>query len=90
MSRAGTPLRLVDVVETGAGAPSRWAARTTDDRPVDVRYRNGELTVRIGEVGGSIESAKSAPDWFDDAFGKPFDSCATWEEVAQWANLQAT
>ena len=80
-------LQLVDVLETGRGAPSRWSARTIDGRPVDVRLRHGDLTVRIGECGDS--DARGGAIHFDEQIFKRLDSAAEWEEVAAAADLHA-
>lgn len=81
-------LQLVDVVETCPGAPSRWSAKTLDDRPVDIRYRGGGLTVRVGALGASPEEVRTVEPVVDLMITAAADSCASWDEVAEWANLK--
>jgi hypothetical protein len=80
-------LDLYDVELTCIAAPSRWSARTADGQPVDIRFRHGILTVRIGERGQTAEETKLAPEWFDEMVMRHPESIADWEEVASWANL---
>ncbi len=54
---------------------------------MDIRFRHGILTVRIGEQGRTSEEAKQAPEWFDEMMTRHPESVADWEEVAAWANL---
>lgn len=83
-----TTLELTDVVETCSGAPVRWSARTLEGCPVDIRYRGGCLTVRVGPLDGSIDEAKLAEPCIDLMITPQCDSWASWEEVAGWANLR--
>ena len=39
------------LVRTCTACPSQWEGKTVDNRPVYIRYRWDNLTVRIGEVG---------------------------------------
>jgi len=40
-------LRVVRLSQTSPACPVQWEGRTSDDRPVYVRYRFGYLSVRL-------------------------------------------
>ena len=83
-------LVLTDLEQTGVGAPSRWSARTLDDRPVDIRYRWGSLTVRVGDVGQADMDASSGEIVFDgDIPGDRLGSVCDWSDVVAQTGIIA-
>ena len=57
-------ISVVSVQCTSGGWPSQWEGRTSDGRPICVRYRSGYLSVRIGSKGESDGSMG------EEVFGK--------------------
>lgn len=79
-------LHLRQVQRIGLAAPSRWTALTADARPVEIRLRHGELTVRIGPENGTIDQAKQSPAYISIDLPDAA-SWASWSEVAAVAGL---
>jgi hypothetical protein len=48
---------LTELVQTCLYVPAQWEGRTADDRPVYIRGRHRELSVRIGPAHGSPDEA---------------------------------
>ena len=83
-------LVLTDLEQTGVGAPSRWSGRTLDGRPVDIRYRWGSLTVRVGDVGQSDMDARGGEIVFDgDIPGDRLGSVCDWCDVVAQTGIIA-
>ena len=43
----------------------QWEGRTDDRRPIYIRFKDYHLSVRIRDVSGDMDSARSAKPWFD-------------------------
>ena len=72
---------IYSLVQTCVGAPSQWEAVTDRGCPVYIRYRHGELSVRVGPEGGTIMDAVCGTIIFDQEVGEGMGSMLLWEEV---------
>lgn len=59
-TRPALPQLGLDLVKVrgGGSVPSQFWGRTTDNRPVYIRYRGGGLSVQIGAIGAPEDEAK--------------------------------
>lgn len=55
-------MEVTGLVQTCPASPSQWEGYC-DDRPVYIRYRFGNLTVSVGEVGDRIPDADEDPNF---------------------------
>lgn len=76
-------IRLVSLRQTSWGAPSQWEARTDEGRPAYIRYRHGELSVRVRPLGGLIDDAIDTTPIFDEEVGERLGSQLDWEEIVE-------
>ena len=76
-------LRIHSLRQTTMTTPSQWEAISDDGRPVYVRYRHSERTVRVGPIGGSISEAIAATPVIDMSTGEKGSSMLSWEEVEE-------
>ncbi len=67
--------RIVALRQTCVNCQASWEGRTDDERPVYIRYRHDCLSVRLGPVGGDINSAVDAWPWFES---EDFDHADPW------------
>jgi hypothetical protein len=52
-----TKIKIKRIKRTCWGCPAQWEGRTTDNRPIYIRYRWGTLRVDIGKKGQTISEA---------------------------------
>lgn len=81
-------LRIHSLKQTCIAAPSQWEARSVDGRPVYIRYRQGELTVRVGPIGGTIADAIGSAPVIDMDAGERLGSFLDWEEVVDATGIE--
>lgn len=81
-------LQIKTLTQTCRACPSQWEGQLVDGRPVYVRFRHGELSIRIGEAGGGIESAIDAPDWYAWEADNGLDGEISWDEVSRLSGLR--
>lgn len=76
-------IRLLNTISTWG--PTQFEARTSDDRPVYVRYRSGWLTIDIGRPGRpgvtTLQTEFTVVEMEVDSLCGDLESI-TWEEVA--------
>jgi hypothetical protein len=58
-------VRITALRQTGIYCPALWEGVTDESRPVYIRYKDYGLSVRLGCVGGDLDSAVFARPWFD-------------------------
>jgi len=58
------PVEVEEIRQTCTACPSQWEGRTTDERPIYIRYRWGVLSVRLGPPGGDLPSAVDGPELY--------------------------
>ncbi len=81
-------LLLASVRRTTWTAVSQFEGRTVDNRPVYVRLRHGELTVRVGNPGDDNASALDQAPVFDGDYGDHHEFDITWSEVERVTGLR--
>ena len=81
-------LQIATVTQTCGACPSQWEGQLVDGRPIYIRFRHAELSVRIGKAGGGIESAISAPEWFTWEADNGLDGEISLDEVCRLAGLR--
>ena len=57
--------RIVALRQVSSGYLVQWEGRTDDERPIYMRFKDCHLSVRVGDVGGDMDSARFAKPWFD-------------------------
>ena len=72
---------------TTTTTPTQWEGALTDGRPIYIRYRWGELSVRIGKDGETIDQAAEAVPWFEGAVGGANDSGLDLSQVLSATGL---
>jgi hypothetical protein len=80
-------LVLVELKQTCQMAPSQWEGRTSDDRPAYIRYRHGYLSVHIGPVGGDLNGALDADEWYGEQLNGDNDSGIELADVCRAAGI---
>ena len=48
-------MEIKGLIQTCSGFPAQWEFRTFEDRPVYVRYRDGDFSIQIGEPGQPVD-----------------------------------
>lgn len=81
-------IELESVRRTTYFAVSQFEGVTTDNRPVHVRLRHGELTVRMGLSGGTIDDAICSHPIFDEDYGDDHEFDIGWPEIEQATGLR--
>jgi hypothetical protein len=76
-------LILVELKQTCVMSPSQWEGRTKDDRPAYIRYRHGYLSVQIGSIGGDLNSALDAHEWYGAQLNGDDDPGIEFSEVCK-------
>lgn len=76
-------LRVRRVSQTSPACPAQWEGRTDDDRPVYVRYRFGRLSVRVGPIGGDMDSAVTGDEVLSIDHGNDLDGWMEYDELCQ-------
>jgi hypothetical protein len=80
-------MHIVELTQTCSAAPSQWDARLKDGRVVYIRYRHGELTVRIGPEYASVMDVVGMEPWFQDDAGDKNGPIIDIEEVCEVTGL---
>jgi hypothetical protein len=81
-NRIKLPLGVKTCVMTCEWYPSQREGVTTGRRPIYVRYRHGYLSVRIGQVGQTIDDAiRSGREIVGCAVGDNLDGAMAYEEL---------
>lgn len=57
--------RIVTLCQTSDQYLVQWEGHTDDHRPIYMRFKDYHLSVRLGEVGGDMDSARIAKPWLD-------------------------
>lgn len=81
-------ITIKSIVRTCAASPSQWEGFTVDDRPIYIRYRWGELSVRLGPVGGTIRDALDTRPMIDITAGEKLGGIIDLEEACEAAGLE--
>jgi hypothetical protein len=81
-------LQIATVTQTCGACPSQWEGQLVDGRPIYIRFRHAELSVRIGTAGGGIESAINAREWFTWESDNELDGEISLDEVCRLAGLR--
>ena len=77
-------LIIVEKIEKTCDAcPSQWEGRTSDDKPIYVRYRYGALEICLGKkIGGNTEDAILFGDTiFDKQLGHDMDGVINYSQL---------
>lgn len=80
-------LYLKELTQTCESCPSQWEGKSTDDRPVYIRYRYGYLSVRAGPPGGDIDSAVIGKEVLGMRVGSGLDGMLSESEMISIANI---
>lgn len=80
-------LTLDHVRRTSWAAVSQFEGRTADGRPVHVHYKWGELAVRVGPVGGSMDDALDATPIARIEHGDEHEFDIAWPEIAELTGI---
>jgi len=75
------------ITQTCRACPSQWEGRLADGRPIYIRFRHGELSIRIGDAGDGIEKAIDAPAWFEWEADNGLDGEISLDEVCRLSGL---
>ncbi len=81
-------LHIASLKRTCIACPSQWEGVLEDSRPIYIRFRWGELSVRLGEIGLGVESAIDAPDCFEWEADGGIDGYITIDQVCGVAGLR--
>jgi hypothetical protein len=81
-------LQIATVTQTCGACPSQWEGQLVDGRPIYIRFRHAELSVRIGKPGAGIESAINSPDWFTWESDNGLDGEISLDEVCRRSGLR--
>jgi hypothetical protein len=76
-------LKVVELHNINDGAPAQWQGYDSDRNPVYVRYREGYLSISVGQRGDSIFSAV----YGDEVFGRQIGDARS--DVMNFAELKA-
>jgi hypothetical protein len=76
-------LRVKRVCQTSPACPAQWEGWTDDGRPLYVRYRFGRLSVRVGPVGGDMDSAVEGEEVFFLEHGNDLDGWMDYDELCR-------
>lgn len=76
-------INRANIVETCGGCPSQFEAKTKDGESVYIRYRFGELTVRVGK---DIDDAINTSPIFSKSVGDNLDGVMELAEVVKHVN----
>jgi hypothetical protein len=74
-------LTVQTITKTCEAAPAQWEGRTTDDRPIYVRYRYGFLSVQLGPPGGDLASAIRTEAFLGAQLGGELDGVLSYDEL---------
>jgi hypothetical protein len=75
-------MKLHQVQLITSEAPTQFVGRTDDDRPAEVRYRSGWLSVDVGMPGTSEVPLSSYSVYERDvSLASPNENAITWDEV---------
>ena len=80
-------LQIETLTQTCGTCPSQWEGRLADGRPIYIRFRWGELSIRLGESGADFENAWAAPNWFEWEAANGLDGEISLEEVCSVSGL---
>lgn len=80
-------LTIGDLRRTTSAAPTQWQGALTDGRPIYIRYKWGELSVRIGRLGETIEQTVRAQPWFEGDVGEATGSMIELSQVLSATGL---
>jgi hypothetical protein len=83
-------LQVETLTQTCTACPSQWEGRLVDGRPIYIRFRHGELSIRIGRPDGGIESAINGPVWFEWEADNGLDGEISLDEVFKLSGLRGT
>lgn len=62
--------------------PAQWEGYTADKRPMYVRYRWGQLSIRLGPVGGTIlDAVRSKSEIVNRSIGDPLDGVMSYQQL---------
>ncbi len=57
--------RIVALKQVSSEFLVQWEGQTDDKRPIYIRFKDYHLSVRLGEAGGDMDSARFSRPWFD-------------------------
>jgi hypothetical protein len=74
-------LKVVELHHINDGAPAQWQGYDSDEKPVYVRYRDGYLSVCVGQRGDSIFSAVYGSEVFGRQVGDAHSDMIDFAEL---------
>lgn len=80
-------LTIADLRRTTTISPSQWEGRLTDGRPLHIRYRWSQLSVRVGSKGQSADDVARGSVWFEGALGEDTSPMIELPRVLQATGL---
>lgn len=83
-------LTIADLRRTTTMSPSQWEGTLTDGRPLYIRYRWGQLSIRIGRQGQSADEAAGGRVWLEGAVGEDTSPIIELPQVLQATGLVLT
>ena len=57
--------RVIALKQVSSEFLVQWEGQTDNARPIYIRFKDYHLSVRLGESGGDMDSARFARPWFD-------------------------
>jgi hypothetical protein len=82
-------MNISDIQQTCLACPSQWEGHLADGCPIYIRYRWGELSVRVGPTGGTIDDALDSAPVFERQIGDHLDGSIELDEVCRLTGLIA-
>ena len=77
-------IEVKNLEQTCIACPSQWEFRTFDNRPVYVRYRWGNLSVRVGAKDAIMyDAVMYGHEVVREPIGDSFDGFIEWEDVVE-------
>jgi hypothetical protein len=85
-------MEIKHITQTCNACPSQWEGRSTDNRPVYIRYRWGWLTIGVGlpgqTISDAVEKSMNKPD-VEEKLGDEFHGEISYSKVKPYIDKLA-
>jgi hypothetical protein len=81
-------LALAAIQRTCWSFPSQWEGWLSDHRPIYIRYRFGNLSVSVGEVGDNMNAVPGLSENYAEKVGHDWDGDISLKEVCRLTGLR--
>ncbi len=74
-------MKVKSYTQTCFACPSQWEGFLEDSRPFYVRFRWGQLVIRVGSLGDSFDNCPFWTGIYNEKISDDLDGLISWEEV---------